>query len=178
MTEQEWLGRQEGRKMHDFLRVLGVHRRKAGKRKFRLLACACCRHVWRLLSVERGQRWVVWAERLADGIVEERQPPVTIEALRRSDADHAASNAAAKSVEPLYTSLLAQVSGALAAEASRLGIRNDPSRWLDPPGLLLEAFGNPFRPSKADPRWKKWNGGTIQRLAQDAYDERLQPDGR
>ena len=40
-----------------------------GKRKFRLLACACCRHVWRLLSVERGQRWVVWAERLADGIV-------------------------------------------------------------------------------------------------------------
>src|SRR5262245_40266426 len=102
MTEQEWLGRQEGGKMRDLLRELGVHRRKAGKRKFRLLACACCRHVWRLLSEARGQRWVVWSERLADGIVEEMQPRITIDDLilkpenPHRDADYAATNAAAK----------------------------------------------------------------------------------
>jgi hypothetical protein len=36
--------------------------------------------------------------------------------------------------------------------------------------LVREVFGNPFRPSRADAHWLKWNGGTVRALAEAAYD--------
>jgi hypothetical protein len=38
--------------------------------------------------------------------------------------------------------------------------------------ILLEIFGNPFRPVPVDPRWRAWERGTIPRLARVLYDER------
>jgi hypothetical protein len=61
MTEQEWLA------CTDLDMMLRHLIGKAGPRKKRLLACACCRRVWHLLPDERGRRAVAVAERYADG---------------------------------------------------------------------------------------------------------------
>jgi hypothetical protein len=45
--------------------------------------------------------------------------------------------------------------------------------------LLHCIFGNPFRPQRpVDPRWLAWNDGTLQRLAEAAYEDRELPSGR
>jgi len=43
--------------------------------------------------------------------------------------------------------------------------------------LVRDLFGNPFRPARLAPAWVAWNGGTVPRLAQAAYDERALPEG-
>ena len=43
--------------------------------------------------------------------------------------------------------------------------------------LLRDTF-NPFRPVRLDPAWLAWNGGTVKRLAQAAYEHRILPEGR
>jgi hypothetical protein len=43
---------------------------------------------------------------------------------------------------------------------------------------LRDIFGNPFRPAPGiDPAWLAWNAGTVRRLAEAAYQERLLPQG-
>jgi hypothetical protein len=44
-------------------------------------------------------------------------------------------------------------------------------------GLLRELVGHPFRTIALDPAWLTWQGGTVPRLAQVAYDERQLPKG-
>src|SRR5262245_22065500 len=63
MTEQEWLDCADAERMLGFLRAGG----RAGRRKWQLLCCACCRRVWHLLTDERHRGAVALAERLADG---------------------------------------------------------------------------------------------------------------
>jgi hypothetical protein len=44
--------------------------------------------------------------------------------------------------------------------------------------LLRCLFGNPFRgPPVIDPAWLAWNAGTVKRLAEASYEERLLPEG-
>jgi hypothetical protein len=44
--------------------------------------------------------------------------------------------------------------------------------------FLRDIFGNPFRPLHViDPAWLAWDGGTLLKLAQAAYEERRLPDG-
>jgi len=61
MTEAEWLaGDRHGR----MLAYLGE---KAGDRKLRLFACACCRRHWALFEDQRCRAAVEDLERAADG---------------------------------------------------------------------------------------------------------------
>jgi hypothetical protein len=39
--------------------------------------------------------------------------------------------------------------------------------------VVRELFGNPFRPFVLEPDWLAWNDGTVRRIAQRIYDERL-----
>jgi hypothetical protein len=45
-------------------------------------------------------------------------------------------------------------------------------------GLLRDLLGNPFRPPfLLNPTWLTWDGGTVRRLAEAAYEHRLLPGG-
>jgi len=63
MTEAEWLS------SCDPERMLAYVRPTASERKLRLFACACCRRIWGLISVKRGQAAVAIGEHFADGLV-------------------------------------------------------------------------------------------------------------
>ncbi len=43
--------------------------------------------------------------------------------------------------------------------------------------MLREVFGNPFRPITLASTILAWNGATVVRLGQAAYDERQMPEG-
>jgi hypothetical protein len=38
-------------------------------------------------------------------------------------------------------------------------------------GFLRDIFGNPFRPVRVEPAWRRWNGGAVVRIAQEIADE-------
>src|SRR5437764_15304709 len=63
MTEAEWLTCADPDPMLGFLKG-----RTTG-RKLRLLACACCRRIWHLLTDERSRRAVEAGEQYADGLI-------------------------------------------------------------------------------------------------------------
>src|SRR5262249_14655400 len=44
--------------------------------------------------------------------------------------------------------------------------------------LLHDLFGNPFRPAHVEKTLLAWDGGTIVKLAEAIYEERLMPSGR
>ncbi|HZU35457.1 MAG TPA: hypothetical protein VFA18_06105 [Gemmataceae bacterium] len=62
MTEGEWLGSRDPQALLNYIR------RRTSNRKLRLLVCACCRHIWHLLTDERSRQAVMVAERHADGL--------------------------------------------------------------------------------------------------------------
>jgi hypothetical protein len=69
MTEAEWLNETEcSQRMMYALRERRLPRTKAGRRKFRLFACGCCRAAWGRLPDARLGYAVEIAERFADGL--------------------------------------------------------------------------------------------------------------
>src|SRR5947209_20565774 len=85
MTEAEWLACGDAREMLPFLQ------RRAGARKLRLFACACCRRLWDALPAE-NRAIVEMAEAYADGKVEEEQRSEILETVIGADgADETAA---------------------------------------------------------------------------------------
>src|SRR5262245_46203067 len=84
MTEAEWLACADPKPMLEFLQD------KAGDRKLRLFACACCRRIWRLLRDERSRRVVEAAELFLDDKVPENEwRRATLQAKAASEELHA-----------------------------------------------------------------------------------------
>ena len=65
MNEAEWNTTPEPQSMLAFLRDRG----QLSERKARLLAVACCRRVWHLLTDGRSRRAIAVAERVVEGQV-------------------------------------------------------------------------------------------------------------
>jgi hypothetical protein len=151
VTEAEWMECADPRPMLEFLRG------KAGDRKLRLFVCAFCRSLDNVFADADCYHAVKVAERFADGLASREELREVCEAARLV---WAASNWA----------------GMLAAETTETD--DVPRRlWKSQSDFLRDLFGNPFRPAALDPAWLSWNNGTVPKLAQAAYDDRLLPSG-
>lgn len=179
MTEAEWLECDNPEAMLVFLGV------RAGDRKCRLFACACCRRVWHLLR-EGGRERVEWVERWVDGLVPwgevasfEAFPDAPVGV--KSGAWEVAHLASRALVGGVYSTPQrdAGYSARCAANAicttesddDDLDLRDDSWRKerAVQAGLLREVFGNPFRTFRRDNRWMTFQNRFAFKLALTTY---------
>jgi hypothetical protein len=176
MTEAEWLAGSDPSGMIDYLCDGGAARRKAGKRKFTLLACACCRVAWDLMPADKGRLWIEAAEAEADGLsVAAPPPPATRDDLILQPgsvagrANYAALNARGGRAR-LIPSIVAAVHDLLYLDARHTG-SSERKKVVPAAGLLQEIFGNPFQPVKVEKTWLTANDGAALKLARSISEE-------
>jgi hypothetical protein len=180
MTEEEWLNCADEQVMRGFLD------KRFSKRKARLFAAACCRRAWEALPDDLHRAAVEAAERLADGLISDKQRNTIRRTLPPCDTASQAVRlpeltvAACDLLHRLYTEVVTapgRVASNLAA-SHRWAYGEDPAYNAEravQAALLRDMIGNPFRPVALDPAWLT---PTVRRLAQAAYDERLLPGGQ
>jgi hypothetical protein len=178
MTEQEWLGCTDPEPMLRFLQE-----QQTSERKLRLLACACCRQVWHLLS-PRSRQAVEVAERFADG--QASDPELYRARANAVNAGGDASQAAVaaywattiKPAGPLWN-VFTGAAGALARQAAQVEHGKQAAAYeamqsitrSNQTNLIREIIGNPFHPAVIDPHWLTWSGGVVVQLAEGIYED-------
>jgi hypothetical protein len=181
MTEQEWLGCTDPEPMLRFLQE-----RQTSDRKLRLLACACCRQVWHLLSDPLSRKAVLVVERYADGQASDTElSRARWQAAKPAgEGDRQAAWApywatTNKPAGPLWNTFTSAAE-ALARQAAQVehGKRAAAYEAMQSitrsaqAKLIREVIGNPFRPAIIDPRWRTWGGGIVVQLAEGIYEDR------
>jgi hypothetical protein len=173
MTEAEWLSvRHHSQAM---VLVMRGTRTRAGKRKLRLFACACCRLAWEFLLDPRLRRAVEVAEEFAEGTAGKPELEAAEESARATPGPltpqgrTAASMARAVGGARAFDSAFSMTAQSLPL-AGRYGAREAEAVLC---GLLRCVIGNPFRPLPSTPILTP----IVVSLAQAAYDERLLPSG-
>jgi hypothetical protein len=182
MTEDEWLTCPRVRPLVRYLRLRhGL--RKPGRRRLRLFACACCRHLEKeglALGASVHQALQV-AEDAADGRLHWRrlnQAYYRARAAWRGPAEMTdltelafaatlidpgdAAFRAAESAAEVYALMRAP---AVTYESALARVEAAFVRYL------RDIFGNPFRTLAADPAWLRWRDQTVPKLARALYDE-------
>jgi hypothetical protein len=148
VTEAEWLACDDPTPMLEHLRG------KAGDRRLRLFACACCRGASKILMGGPEYATLETAERFADGLARAE------ELARANDAD--ASDLAGLVTEP---------DGWAAAAATWITfMRIEPLADRDGVRLLRCVFGNPFRPVGFDPAWRSITAVAVANLMYESRD--------
>jgi hypothetical protein len=147
MTEQQWTNARNIRRMLEYLEPRGT------ARKFRLLACACCRQ-WR--DVVRGKllaEMVDYAESFADDLIE----PVK---YLQYTADLLYYPVVAE---------LAELDGVTSANKVVAALEERHGKQVSGKilSMIHEIFGNPFRPIRFDAAWRT---PEVLRVAEEAYD--------
>jgi hypothetical protein len=160
-------------------------RTKAGRRKLRLYACACCRGAWDLILDDECRRAIEVSEAFADGRATKEELEQAREAAReaamrrwrtgyetcRLDAKHETTilwraARAAELAADKQPGMAAMVSGPIIAmDVSPRG-RDQENRYQV--ALIRELVGDPFRPLGINRAWLK---GTIRHLAQSIDEE-------
>ena len=179
MTEKEWLKCPDLDKMLGYIDGTPSGSRKSGgkasKRKMRLFAVACCRHVWDLITDKRHRNAVEASEAYADGLIRQKELVQKRMAAYRPGANypHKAAEAVAQpKMAARYVAML--INETLAHPSWYLRPRNEIAyqsfvNWTFEPNLLREIMGNPFRPITVDPAWLT---ATVKQLAEGIYEER------
>jgi hypothetical protein len=158
VTESEWLSCDDPGPMLAFLRATGG----VSRRKLRLFACACCRHVWEELPEAADRAAVVAAERYADGLASGREL-----AAARQAASEAGWWAPLESWSACKPS---------AWEAAEMAALTSARRDWSGHALLRDIFA-PFRRRPARRRIIAAPDATVAAMARAAYDERCLPGG-
>jgi hypothetical protein len=165
MTEADWLTATDPERMLDY------HRGKVSDRKLRLFAVACCRAVWHCLTDPRSRRAVEVSEAFTEGLASDdelryagwkAEGAYYAQLVRRDQFRQEQRLIALGVVHPDDTAFVSDeltqwINSARAAEHAA----NDPDEFLTEvspnllrPELVLDLFGNPFRPVTFDPRWR------------------------
>jgi hypothetical protein len=190
MTESEWLTCDHPEPMLRHLRAASVHRRKVGRRRLRLFACACVRRKWRRASDPRSRALVVAAERYADGLAtasELAEAELAALEAREEGAKGLVVVGAGVRLSPWCLNRFAELSDrshpqpawAFALAVTLIPCVVRPAAAHGPEdraqaALVRDLFGNPFRPLTLDPARRS---PTVASLARAAYEERHLPSG-
>lgn len=176
MAEGGWLICVNPRRMLAFLRGI----RKASDRKQLLFAVACYRRIWDSLS-DQDRQMVRVAERYADGRATwEEMSEATIASAGRATkiatrlrqfVDGACATALRRPAVDAYRRAMAiidagEVEDAMDPRDAHMGARSEEQFAQEQ--FLRDLFGNPFRPTAADPAWL--TPGVLE-LAGAIYDE-------
>ncbi|WP_238602965.1 hypothetical protein [Fimbriiglobus ruber] len=168
MTGEEWLACVDPSAVLEFLKG------KTSDRKMRLLAVACCRQVWHLLTDIRNRTAVEMAEVYAEGgITDERlltyhdKAYWLYESLRGDE--QSAALASRDSAWCFVEKSLAPGSAFFATNNCLLHLAEIPRQSSVCLNLLQDVFRNPFRPITLNPFWQT---STVLSLAQGIYEDR------
>jgi hypothetical protein len=178
VTEEEWLNEQHrSQTMLWALRNTSFARSKAGKRKLRLFACACCRLVWDLLDDPLSRQAVEVVERFAEAQADKQelatiyasaQKVVAAHLCRSGARERCAANMAADAAHPQA------FSAAFNHTVYAMPLAGYSARGKEGDQLLCDllrcVLGNPFR--RPEPQ-RAWLTPTVTGLAHAAYDNRL-----
>jgi hypothetical protein len=180
MVESEWAVCGDPKPM---LRHLGC---KAGDRKRRLFACACCRRAWHLLVDPRVRHAVETAERYADKEASESEleeasdcAEVAYRSCTTKAGSHAATHAVFSStaggLDASFTAVLAAqgiVNPKDSSEPSECERANLDAEHADQTSLLRDIVGNPFHSVAIELSWLAWHRGAVAKIAKAIYDKR------
>jgi hypothetical protein len=191
MTETEWLASKDPCVMQNFLRdEWGESRRKIGRRRLRLFACACVRGIWPLLRNPGSRQALYYAELYADGQTTEhdlatatqqakaavRAEYPNFEALSpaHGEAAQAAGHAVAKRYDlGNHPSVVHATFAAASAWAKNEGEVWRERLWWQRQAVhadwLRDIYGNPFRSVAFSPQWRT---DTATALARQMYESR------
>jgi len=150
MDEATWLTCTNPEPMLTFLRE------KTSARKLRLFACACCRHVWHLLSDKRSRKAVEIGEQMADGLW--KGSPFygpSWNAYRKGGGEGELLAAHGTT----YDSAWDAAERALVSGIAR-------------PDIIRDIFGNPFCSAHIESACLSWNAGTVSKISHVIYEER------
>ncbi len=187
MTEAEWLACEDPEQLIRHLRNdRGMVRKKAGRRKLRLYACACCRLVWDQILDEACRRAVEVTEAVADSAAGKDEHAAAREAARlaakarwQTGWDSArlapaheatvlwrAARAAELAADPEAGMAALTVGSITAKDVSPLGRKGENARQV---AVIRDLAGNPFRPVSFSPRWRT---DTVVAVARQIYEAR------
>jgi hypothetical protein len=193
MSEAEWVVCDDLGRMHRLL-----FDRDASWRKRKLLCCACCRHLWQLLTYPGSRELVELTERYADGLVKYKPVNAAVQQLysrlrplgrSRRQGDRMACATIEIVCAAVFRSDVTQCKSeglddvldqtpAVAVEYSSGWKRKDgreafrqrlPEQQRAIADLVRDIFGNPFRPVPCSASWRT---DTALTLARQMYESR------
>jgi hypothetical protein len=181
MTEAEWLASE------DINELLSFHLPTASPRKLRLLMCASCRRLWKVLTSPQDRGAVEVAEQFADRAVPDARraearrqtTPVLMLRQRLANPSNPARYAVGRTrdqINEVWRFFPAARNAASIAETLRTGEFGPAHHDEEVAHCVLtrEVFGNPFRAVQLDPIWRTV---AASRAARTAYEKRKLPSG-